>query len=215
MGESRYPNSVMDSDGRDGVSFPCPPTLDIDPATHCVAGARFLPSPNADDRPDSSDISLLVVHAISLPPGEFGGGDGQSYIDDLFLNQLDTAKHPYFATIRDLRVSAHACIFRDGSLTQYVSFDRRAWHAGESTFEERTRCNDFSIGVELEGCDTQPFTDAQYTTLSRLAAGLLRAYPKLGRENIVGHADIAPLRKTDPGPLFDWQRLRFELEFPR
>jgi AmpD protein len=206
----------MDNSGRSGVSLPRPPGFAIDASTHRVAGVRFVPSPNADDRPDSSDISLLVVHAISLPPGEFGGaGAGHSYIDDLFLNRLDAAAHPYFATIGNLRVSAHACIFRDGALTQYVPFDRRAWHAGESAFEGRTRCNDFSIGIELEGCDEQPFTDAQYTTLARLTLALLRIYPRLSRANIVGHADIAPLRKTDPGPLFDWQRLHFELEFPR
>src|SRR5262249_13158132 len=152
---------------------------------------------------------------ISLPPGEVGNAHNRKYIGDLFLNRLDAQAHPYFATITELHVSAHICVFRDGAATQYVSFDRRAWHAGESWFDGRSRCNDFSIGIELEGGDELSFTDPQYLTLARLANALLRAYPAITRERIVGHADIAPLRKTDPGPHFDWQRLRFEMEFPR
>ena len=192
------------------------PKLEIDTATQRLRGVRFLPSPNADSRPDSSDISLLVVHAISLPPGQFRSNSHSDwYIDDLFLNRLDPAQHPFFAALQGLHVSAHACIYRDGSITQYVPFDRRAWHAGESAFEGRSRCNDFSIGIELEGCDEQPFTDAQYRALARVILALQQTYPRIGRANIVGHADIAPLRKTDPGPHFDWQRLYFELDYPR
>ena len=180
-----------------------------------MSGLRWLQSPNADDRPAPAEVSLLVVHAISLPPGELGGEHNRGYIDDLFLNRLDPAAHPYFAGVAGRTVSAHACIFRDGSATQYVAFDRRAWHAGESSFEGRSRCNDFSVGIELEGCDEQAFTDGQYRTLARLARALQLAYPAITRERIVGHADIAPARKTDPGPHFDWPRLHFEMEFPR
>jgi AmpD protein len=176
-------------------------TVDAD---HRLQGAAFLASPNQDERPVPEDISLLVVHAISLPPDQFGGG----WIDDLFLNRLDPAAHPYFETIRDLRVSAHACIFRDGRITQYVPFERRAWHAGKSVYEGRERCNDFSIGVELEGCDTQPFSDAQYASLIALTRAVLKTYPRLTAQRITGHSDIAPVRKTDPGPCFDWARYR-------
>lgn len=180
------------------------PHFAVDPATQRLSGAVFLPSPNHDERPDPADISLLVIHAISLPPDIFGG----HYIDDLFLNRLDPAAHPYFATIQGRRVSAHACIFRDGALTQYVPLGLRAWHAGESRFDGRTRCNDFSIGIELEGCDTQTFTDAQYRTLAGVTRALLRQYPAITPERITGHSDIAPGRKTDPGPHFDWARYR-------
>lgn len=166
--------------------------------------ARQLPSPNQDERPDPADISLLVVHSISLPPDEFGG----PWIDALFTNTLDASAHPYFATIRDLKVSAHLCIFRDGTVTQYVPFTRRAWHAGASSFQGRERCNDFSIGIELEGCDTQPFTASQYRRLAAVTRALLRAYPRLAPSRIAGHEQIAPGRKTDPGPHFDWARYR-------
>jgi AmpD protein len=193
----------------------CAPVFEVDPLTHCIRDLDWLESPNADARPDPGDISLLVVHAISLPPGELGGAHNRRYIGDLFMNRLDRAAHPYFAGLAELRVSAHLCVFRDGSATQFVSFDRRAWHAGESWFDGRSRCNDFSIGIELEGCDEQPFGDAQYVTLARLVNAAMRTYPALRRERIVGHADIAPLRKTDPGPHFDWCRLHFEMEFPR
>lgn len=180
------------------------PRLSFDPGSRRLDGARFLPSPNHDERPDPADISLLVIHAISLPPDHFGG----PWIDDLFLNRLDPQAHPYFAAIHTRRVSAHACIFRDGAITQYVPFDRRAWHAGASIFEGRARCNDFSIGIELEGCDTQPFSDAQYTTLAAAARALLPHHPRITPRRIVGHCDIAPIRKTDPGPHFDWARFR-------
>ena len=160
----------------------------------------FRQSPHCDDRPPGEKVSLLVVHAISLPPGEFGG----PWIDDLFMGTLDPAAHPYFAEIAQLRVSAHFLIRRDGSLTQYVPCDKRAWHAGASEWKGRASCNDFSIGVELEGADDVPFAEPQYEALARLIAGLGKRYGKL---DIAGHSDIAPGRKSDPGPWFDWERL--------
>lgn len=184
------------------------PRFAVDRASHRLRGARFRPSPNQDARPDPADVSLLVVHAISLPPGRFGGG----HVDALFGNTLDPAAHPYFRKIRELRVSSHLCIFRDGAVTQYVPFDRRAWHAGASRFDGRGRCNDFSIGIELEGTDDAPFEPRQYRRLAEVARVLLRAYPRLAPERIVGHSDIAPGRKTDPGPRFDWLRFHAELE---
>lgn len=183
----------------------------IAPAEGVLTGARQLPSPNQDERADPDDISLLVVHNISLPPDRFGG----PWIDALFTNTLDPAVHPYFETIKDLRVSAHLCIFRDGRVTQYVPFRRRAWHAGVSSFEGRERCNDFSIGIELEGCDTQPFTAKQYRSLVRVARLLMRAYPRITPRRIAGHSEIAPGRKTDPGPHFDWARFRGALASAR
>lgn len=162
--------------------------------------ARRVPSPNADDRPSGTTISLLVIHAISLPPAQYGSED----IVRLFTNTLDPEAHPYFSTICTMRVSAHFLIRRDGELLQFVSCERRAWHAGESSFGGRERCNDFSIGIELEGCDDAPFEGAQYAQLARLV-GLLRArYPI---DAVVGHSHVSPGRKTDPGPCFDWQRL--------
>lgn len=169
---------------------------------HCLAGVRRIDSPNQDERPDPQDLALLVIHNISLPPDEFGG----PWIDRLFTNTLDPSAHPYFEQIRGLTVSAHCCIFRDGSITQYVPFDRRAWHAGASLWRGRARANDFSIGVELEGSDHQPFEDVQYTALTALSRALIAAYPRLSIETIAGHSDIAPERKTDPGPHFDWPR---------
>lgn len=178
---------------------------------HRLVGAAYRASPNCDARPDPQDLGLVVIHNISLPPDTYhahpDAPDG-SYIDDLFLNRLDVAAHPYFAGIAELRVSAHLCIFRDGRARQYVPFDRRAWHAGLSEWRGRARCNDFSIGIELEGSDTRPFTDAQYTALADIIRALLAAYPSLSRDAIAGHSDIAPGRKTDPGPHFDWRRLR-------
>jgi N-acetyl-anhydromuramoyl-L-alanine amidase len=178
----------------------------VDRARYRLRGARQVASPNCDARPDPADISLLVVHAISLPPGRFGGG----FIDRLFTNRLDPDAHPYFRTIRELRVSSHLCIFRTGAVTQYVPFDRRAWHAGASRFDGRIRCNDFSIGIELEGADDVPFEDRQYRRLAEVANALIRAYPGITPARIVGHSDIAPGRKTDPGPHFDWLRLHAE-----
>jgi len=177
--------------------------MHIDPDSGLLETACLRPSPNCDERPPGSNIDLLVIHAISLPAGEFGG----PWIDDLFCNSLDPAAHPDFEAICELRVSAHALIRRDGSITQYVPFHRRAWHAGQSCHDEREHCNDFSIGIELEGCDEQPFTAIQYTHLAELARSLFVAYPNLNPQHITGHSDIAPGRKTDPGPHFDWQRL--------
>ena len=176
----------------------------VDDAHRLQPVARQVPSPNCNERPDPDDISLVVVHAIALPPETFGG----PYIDAFFTNRLDPSLHPYFASIRHLTVSAHLCLFRDGACTQYVPFDQRAWHAGASSFEGRSNCNDFSIGIELEGSDTQPFADAQYDALARSLRALLRRYPRLSAERIAGHSDVAPGRKTDPGPCFDWARLR-------
>lgn len=164
-----------------------------------LEGAHFIPSPNFDERPEGSGISLLVIHNISLPPNEYGG-DG---IIELFTNRLDPAAHPYYETIQGLEVSSHFLIRRDGELIQFVPCTRRAWHAGASNWCGRERCNDFSIGIELEGSDFDPFTDAQYDTLTRLTRALKAAYPIT---DIVGHSDIAPERKTDPGPCFDWAR---------
>lgn len=173
-----------------------------------LAGVHRLPSPNCDARPEPSGISLLVIHGISLPPGRFGG----PWIDALFCNRIDPAAHPFFETIRDLRVSAHLCIRRDGSVTQYVPFSRRAWHAGASAFEGHGRCNDFSIGIELEGTDERPYTGRQYRRLARVTRAILARYPGITQRRIVGHSDIAPGRKTDPGQVFDWQRYRRLLE---
>lgn len=180
----------------------------VDPGSHRLLAADYLASPNCDARPDPTDLSLLVIHNISLPPDQFGGYSGGSYIDDLFLNRLDPAAHPYFAGIAGLTVSSHLCIFRNGCIRQYVPFDQRAWHAGASEWRGRTRCNDFAIGIELEGSDYQPFTDAQYTALIATTRALLAAYPRLSAAAITGHSDIAPTRKTDPGPHFDWSRYR-------
>ncbi|WP_022976346.1 1,6-anhydro-N-acetylmuramyl-L-alanine amidase AmpD [Nevskia ramosa] len=183
-----------------------------------LPGALWCASPNSDERPDPADLALIVIHNISLPPDSYDahpdapeGSPPKSYIDDLFLNRLDPAAHPYFASIAGLQVSAHLCIFRDGRIHQYAAFDRRAWHAGASTWQGRSRCNDFSIGIELEGSDTRPFTDAQYTALIDTIRWLQTRYPQLPREAITGHSDIAPGRKTDPGPHFDWPRLRTAL----
>ena len=170
-----------------------------------VAEARYLPSPNCDDRPVDAGIDLLVIHNISLPPGEFGG----DAIADLFLNRLDPQAHPYYEGIANLRVSSHFLIRRDGALLQFVPCAKRAWHAGLSQWCGRERCNDFSIGIELEGADDLPFSDAQYECLSVLARALYARYPVKAS---VGHSDIAPGRKTDPGPHFSWTRYFSALE---
>lgn len=164
---------------------------------------RWLASPNCDERPPDTPVSLIVIHAISLPPGRFGG----PWIDALFTNTLDPAAHPYFRRIHALRVSAHLLIRRDGSLTQYVAFDRRAWHAGVSCYRGRERCNDFSIGIELEGHDDLPYDERQYPVLAAAIHALRDAYPTIPADALAGHCDIAPGRKTDPGPVFDWQQL--------
>jgi len=166
-----------------------------------VRAAKQVPSPNCDARPGGVAITLLVVHSISLPPGRFGG----PAIAALFTNRLDPSAHPYFTTIAALRVSAHFVIGRDGALTQFVSCARRAWHAGASSWRGRDQCNDFSIGVELAGTDDVPYDAEQYTVLARLTRALRRRYPIV---DIAGHSEIAQGRKTDPGPAFDWLRLR-------
>ncbi len=168
-----------------------------------LQGVRFVPTPNCDDRPPELDleVSLLVIHNISLPPREYGSDD----ILDFFTNQLDVNKHPYFGLIADLRVSAHFLIRRDGEVIQFVSCNRRAWHAGVSSWQDRQRCNDYSLGIELEGSDEEPFTDVQYEKLAELTQAIRAVY---AIQDIVGHADIAPVRKTDPGPHFDWVRYR-------
>ena len=176
----------------------------IDRATGLLAGARQVLSPHFDARPAGVLPELLVVHGISLPPGEFGG----PWIDRLFTGTLPWDEHPYFKQIEGLRASAHALIRRDGQIVQYVPFGERAWHAGQSTYRGRAGCNDFSIGVELEGTDDTPYTDAQYEALAALAAALLTAYPSLSAQAIAGHSEVAPGRKTDPGPAFDWARLQ-------
>lgn len=181
VGRTRFPASVS-RDGR-------------------VRAARFVPSPNCDERPAGSGVELLVIHHISLPPGRFGGPG----IVELFTNRLDPAAHPYYAGIAGARVSAHFLIRRNGELIQFVSCSRRAWHAGESSWKGRARCNDYSVGVELEGTGETPFTGAQYRRLAGLTRALAACYPIA---DIVGHSDIAPGRKSDPGPSFDWNRYR-------
>ena len=176
------------------------PPLQIDAQGWCPQ-AHHLPSPNCDARPLPEHIELLVIHNISLPPGEFGG----PWIADLFANTLDAKAHPYFAQLQSLRVSAHFLIRRDGQLVQFVSTLQRAWHAGASCFDGRERCNDFSIGVEMEGTDTVPFCDEQYQVLCRLTRALQQAHPL---RVVTGHQHIAPGRKTDPGPFFDWHRFQ-------
>lgn len=178
--------------------------LTIDADGWCTA-ARRVESPNHDARPDDAGagadpVSLVVVHCISLPPGEFGG----PYIEDLFLNRLDPAAHPYFVDVAPLRVSAHFVVRRDGELLQCVPTVRRAWHAGVSSWRGRSRCNDFSVGIELEGCNVLPYEDVQYAVLRALVAALKRRHPVA---DVVGHSDIAPGRKVDPGACFDWKRL--------
>ena len=165
-----------------------------------LEGVRRVISPHFDQRPENEDISLLVIHYISLPPEQFGGG----YVDDFFQGKLDPSVHPYFAEIYQIRVSAHCLIERNGRITQYVSFNDRAWHAGLSSFEGREKCNDFSIGIELEGSNEQPFTAAQYRALAMLTKRIMVAYPNITRQRIVGHCDISPGRKIDPGQYFDW-----------
>jgi AmpD protein len=181
--------------------------VEIDPDEGWLTGARRVVSPNCDARPEGADITLMVVHGISLPPGEYGG----DWIDDLFCNRLDPDAHPYFREIAGLRVSSHLLIRRDGEIVQYVPFSRRAWHAGDSCFEGRSACNDFSIGIELEGQDTEPYTDRQYEQLAAVMQALVAAYPGLSLDRVAGHCDIAPGRKTDPGPAFDWQQLQARL----
>ena len=181
--------------------------LRIDASTGLVAGARQVLTPHYDARPAGAAPELIVVHGISLPPGEFGG----PWIDRLFTGTLPAEAHPYFREISGQRVSSHVLIRRDGQIVQYVPFAARAWHAGQSEYRGRSGCNDFSIGIELEGTGDTPYTEAQYGALAALAAALLATYGRLSGEAIVGHSDIAPGRKTDPGPAFDWARFRAAL----
>ena len=167
-----------------------------------LAGTRRAPSPNEDARPAEGDISLIVLHGISLPPGEFGGGA----VEALFTNQLDCRADPRLRGLAGVRVSAHVLIDRAGALTQFVAFHRRAWHAGASSHGGRAHCNDYAIGIELEGTDDTPYAEAQYDALGALLPALLAAYPRIDGQAIVGHSEVAPGRKTDPGPLFDWPR---------
>lgn len=172
-------------------------------ADHWLRPATRLVSPNADPRPDPSAIELVVIHGISLPPGRFGG----RHIHDLFLDCLDCSADPSFESLRQVRVSAHLLLSRRGAVTQFVPFDRRAWHAGRSSWRGRTGCNDFAVGIELEGTDTRAYTASQYSRLRSVLRALLVRYPRLSPEAIVGHSEIAPGRKTDPGPAFDWSRV--------
>ncbi|GGA74577.1 N-acetyl-anhydromuranmyl-L-alanine amidase [Neiella marina] len=174
---------------------------------HCLVDAQQRPSPHYDERPNRELPSVLVIHNITLPPGEFG----HRYIDDLFMGTLDCAAHPFFQQLEGLRVSAHCVINRQGNVSQYVPFDRRAWHAGVSSFQGRARVNDFAIGIELEGTDSSGFTSAQYQRLIAITKALMMRYPTISLGKIVGHCDIAPGRKTDPGVAFDWGYFRSQL----
>ena len=175
---------------------------------HRIDQAEFIPSPNFSDRLEEVEPTLLVIHNISLPPGEFGG----SYIADFFQNKLDTSKHPFFEEIADLQVSSHLFVDREGQLIQFVDLNKKAWHAGISEFEGKKECNDFSIGIELEGTDTEPYSDKQYLSLISLTNCLMESYSGISTERIVGHSDIAPSRKTDPGESFDWNRYKNSLD---
>jgi N-acetyl-anhydromuramoyl-L-alanine amidase len=183
----------------------------VDVGRGLILPARQVPSPNHDARPPGASIDLVVVHGISLPPGEFGG----PWVERLFMNSLPKDQHPFFATIADLKLSAHLFIRRDGELVQFVPFHARAWHAGASAWQHRVACNDFSVGIELEGADDVPYTDVQYRRLIDAIAALGRAYGTLAADAVTGHSDIAPGRKTDPGPLFDWPLLRAGLAAAR
>ena len=178
--------------------------MQVDLKSGLMRGARQIASPNRDLRPPGVEADLIVVHGISLPPGEFGG----PWIDRLFTNTLPAEAHPYFAEVHSLRVSSHLVVMRDGAVTQYVKFTERAWHAGISNYQGRDACNDFSVAVELEGTDTLPYEPVQYGALAEIVAALCAAYPRLSPDRLVGHSDIAPGRKTDPGPAFDWPRAR-------
>lgn len=178
--------------------------MEFNISKHWLQGAESCPSPNCSNRDDEQDIDLLVIHNISLPPGEFETG----CIADFFSNKLDHTAHPFFSEIENLKVSSHLLISRAGKVTQFVPFNEKAWHAGESQFQDRINCNDFSIGIELEGTDYEAFTDIQYEVLSVVSKLLMSSYPRIDLTRIVGHSDIAPGRKTDPGPFFDWNRYR-------
>jgi N-acetyl-anhydromuramoyl-L-alanine amidase len=181
--------------------------LEINPNTGIISPALTLLSPHQDERPEGTIIDMIVIHNISLPPAQFGTGA----VEDFFCGRLDFSAHDYYATIAHLRVSAHLFIRRHGEIVQFVPFHRRAWHAGESYFAGKTRCNDFSIGIELEGTDQLPYEQEQYECLSEIIQALRQTYPAITLDRIVGHADIAPGRKTDPGSVFDWEYLKGKL----
>lgn len=187
------------------------PCYSVDRHTGLLSGAIQLASPNHGVRDDEKDISLLVIHNISLPPGEFGS----TWIEDFFQNKLDKTAHPYFEEIADLQVSAHLLIKRCGSCVQFVPFNKRAWHAGLSSYKGRDNCNDYSVGIELEGTDEIAYTKEQYAALVGITAALLVAYPKISDKTIVGHNQISPGRKTDPGESFDWGYYLSQLELIR
>lgn len=208
-GTGTAPSTCNDTPASAGRPRPDP--LQIERATGLLAGVRQVLSPHFDARPKGVTPDLIVVHGITLPPGEFGG----PWIDHLFAGDLEPDAHPLLREHATLRVSAHAVIRREGVITQYVPFGMRAWHAGVSEYQGRSGCNDFSIGIELEGTDAVPYTDPQYESLGALVKALLATYPTLSAARIAGHSDIAPGRKTDPGPLFDWQRWRKLLEAGR
>ena len=175
----------------------------VSPGAGLIRPARQCPSPNQDERPADVAPGAIVLHGISLPPGEFGG----PHIEALFTNALDHGAHPYFAEIEGLKVSSHLLIRRDGEVVQFVPFARRAWHAGASRFRGRSCCNDYSIGIELEGTDDTPYSDEQYAVLAPVVCAIMAAYPDISIRTIAGHCDVAPSRKTDPGPVFDWLRM--------
>jgi len=174
----------------------------IDSKKFLLSKTKYIASPNQDNRPKGSKAEIIVIHGISLPPGQFGN----EHIKDFFLNQLDETKHKFFEEIRDLKVSSHLLIDRDGKTLQFVPFDKRAWHAGESCFQGKMKCNNFSIGIELEGQDYINYSESQYKCLAKIIKCLVDFYPDLNARKIVAHSDIAPIRKTDPGPAFDWMK---------
>lgn len=178
--------------------------IQIDSEQGLISCSTYVPSPNWNERPTGTTISLLVIHGISLPPGQFGG----QWVHALFRNELPFDGHPYFKEIADLKVSSHLYINREGQIWQFVPFHKRAWHAGPSCFDNRENCNDFSVGIELEGTDDIPYTSQQYDTLVNVTLALLKNYPEITLDRIVGHSDIAPDRKTDPGLSFDWQKYK-------
>ncbi len=179
--------------------------LKISSSSHLLEGVRYARSPNADERPPETQPDLIVIHSISLPPGRFGGPG----VEQLFTNTLQADEHPYYREVAQLKVSAHVFIRRDGGMIQFVPFDKRAWHTGESCFEGRTNCNDFSVGIELEGCNATAYETTQYRQLAALVTALADTYLGFSTRRVVGHCDIAPGRKTDPGPLFDRDFMRF------
>jgi AmpD protein len=180
--------------------------MEIEVNEHWLNSAQRRPSPNFNQRP-SGEVSLLVVHNISLPPKQYGG----PFVEDFFCNRLDQSAHPYFAEIAQLEVSSHLFIRRDGSVIQFVPFNQRAWHAGVSHYAGRDNCNDFSIGIEMEGCDDEAYADQQYLSLQQVTQAIMQAYPQVTSDRITGHEFISPRRKTDPGPAFKWQRLFSEM----